>query len=483
MPPSLSPAFVKVAACALLATAQTALAPHALGMVQSGSPTFHPSAARAVTTRSSINLVNDVNPSSKPIAYRMTVRPQTISDSQGNTYSAADGFQGGWYSGPILSRTDIKETVDDALYRPEWTAPRTWRKPLPNGTYDVTLKLREGYETAAGRRVFDVAAEGAPALVGLDIFAEKGLRTALDKTFRVGVNDGVLDLKFTARTGVAIVSAIVVTQVGGSSTQPPAPQASSGPPAPATAAGFRRMTFGDEFQSLDSIDLSGTGDPSKKWFTDRPFGWGKTDGLSVKNGELLIAPSTQSPNYGIGTSSPTSKAGRGFRYGYFEASIAFDPKNASTSEGFPSFWGVSHRAIVAGGKDRSSELDFFEAYHQAYSPYEHLYTGTIHDLLINPTFVDRANYGSNAVSLPGTNWNSFHTYGCLWLPGKITWYFDGKPMLSQSYSVNSVPSPNLENLPIGTFSEIDQDADGQTVVLGTGVGFPMRVDWVRVWQQ
>lgn len=255
------------------------------------------------------------------------------------------------------------------------------------------------------------------------------------------------------------------------------------PPHAAVEAGFATLAFSDDFDSLDSIDLTGTGAEGHLWYTDRPFGWGRTlpESLSVEDGVLTITQQTASPNYAIGTTSPTTHRGRGYHYGYFEARIAFDPDEAGY-EGFPAFWGVSQAQTIGANFLRSMELDYYEAFRWAGSPFEDVYAGTVHDWTHGPPAIDRANYGNNFRSLPGTDWTQFHTYGCLWKPGHIVWYFDGEPLIEQRYSADDYPDPNPSDLARGTYAMLDTDTSGQTVILGSGVGYPMRVDWVRVWQ-
>ncbi|MDB5778557.1 MAG: hypothetical protein JWP77_666 [Polaromonas sp.] len=83
--------------------------------------------------------------------------------------------------------------------------------PLANGSYKVTLGFLEPTATAVGARVFNVNAEGAPAIANLDIFQSTGaIRTAMTRTFTVNVADGKLNLGFVGVTGRAIVSNIAV---------------------------------------------------------------------------------------------------------------------------------------------------------------------------------------------------------------------------------------------------------------------------------
>jgi len=409
----------------------------------------------------------------------MTSHPWPVKDSSGSSYEARYGFTGGWYNGTITGSRDIRGTRDDEVYRPEWVFPQAWSAPVASGTYDVTIKMREAYFDSAGKRVFDVSAEGATVLQNIDIHRAVGRDRAYDRTFRVTVSDGSLDLRFNAKRNGALISAIVLTQVMSGSS--PTPQA----PAPAKAVSYNRLAFSDDFTSLATVDLTATGKPGHQWYTDRPFRWGTTspDSLSVTDSVLTINPKTKSPNYTIGTVSPTSKQGRGFTFGYFEARLAFDPSHATRSDGWPSFRGLSKDHIACRpSRPRSAELDFFEAYNDPGRPFESIFAGTLHDWSLKGEEIDRGSYGNNVYPLKGVDFTQWHTYGCLWQPGKVTWYFDGKPILTQAYSASAPPVPNTGGHPAGTFSNLDSDPEGQALILGSGVNYPLKVDWVRVWQ-
>ncbi len=106
-------------------------------------------------------------------------------------------------------RGPIAGTDDDDLYRTYRTGTFGYRLPVANGTYQVTLKLAA--PAGSDDNVFNVNAERQRVLASLDVLAEAGPNTALDKTFTVVVNDGVLDLEFVPQVGAATVSAIAVS--------------------------------------------------------------------------------------------------------------------------------------------------------------------------------------------------------------------------------------------------------------------------------
>ena len=88
-----------------------------------------------------------------------------------------------------------------------------------NGIYLVRLYFAEPYWGAPGgpqgdpgQRVFSVTAEGETLLEDLDVFAEAGALTALVKQDEVDIQDGELNLSFTATEGEPIVAAIEILQ-------------------------------------------------------------------------------------------------------------------------------------------------------------------------------------------------------------------------------------------------------------------------------
>ncbi|SFK58075.1 chitinase [Streptosporangium canum] len=140
-------------------------------------------------------------------------------------YSSGDwGYQTSYGSGSTGGA--IAGTTDDSLYQ-NYNTFNGWggyRFDVPNGTYQVTLKMVEDWANAAGQRKFDVRVEGVNALTAFDIFASCGALTACDRTFPATVSDGALNVEFNMNGGAnyATVSAISVTGGGGGGdTTPP----------------------------------------------------------------------------------------------------------------------------------------------------------------------------------------------------------------------------------------------------------------------
>lgn len=427
--------------------------------------------------------------------YRMSVFPTATKAADGTTYEARTGFTGGWYTDSVIARgTDIKGTGEDVLYRPEYVAPSAWRRAVPNGTYDVTLKMREGYFTAAGKRVFHVDAEGKRVLTGIDIVKAVGPRTAYDRTVRVGVTDGQLDLGFSAAVDNAVVSAIVVTPVS-SSTPAPTPTPTTTPkpttptpttttpttpsaPAPQGVSGTWRVAMADEFSGTSlnrSVWTAHRGlepytyghpfnaaldnyafDPSRATVKDGSLrlSWDKTP-ITVQNSS---APYTTTYPYTAGIAH-TGK-GFAFTHGFVEARIWVP----DTPGLWPAFWMLP----TPVDKDWPPEIDIAE-----------IIPDDTPDGLYKPHF--NYHYKDAAGNHQQSNWKwygdagksyagSWHTYGLLWEKGKLQAFIDGKP--GPSYASSSVTNSPMY------------------VVLSSGVrkGYSppagsMLVDYLRVWQR
>jgi len=101
---------------------------------------------------------------------------------------------------------------DERLYDTFREGEFSYRVPVPNGRYRVTLKFEEPTATGPGDRVFDVTANDATQLREFDILKAIGGRLkGVDRTFDADVDNGVLVLAFRPRRGNALVSALSIT--------------------------------------------------------------------------------------------------------------------------------------------------------------------------------------------------------------------------------------------------------------------------------
>jgi beta-galactosidase len=91
----------------------------------------------------------------------------------------------------------------------------SYRVPVPEGKYKITLRFAEPTAAAAGERVFAVSVNGKPLLKKMDVFSAAGGKLkAVDQTVQARARDGALVIEFTPVKGQAIVSAIAIAPAG-----------------------------------------------------------------------------------------------------------------------------------------------------------------------------------------------------------------------------------------------------------------------------
>jgi len=161
-----------------------------------------------------------------------------------------------------------------------------------------------------------------------------------------------------------------------------------------------------------------------------------------------------------GRGNTINSQGIGFshKYGYFEARIKFALERSGVGEGFF----LMSQAHAQEEAQPASELDVVES--PAGVPANIL--NTLHRDSAHPGDQQNAATGGNPWVDMGTDTTrTFHTYGALWDPNAstITWYFDGKPVMTQpKYDTTDVSPMFMDLLNV------------------TGSGH-MYIDYVRAW--
>lgn len=131
-------------------------------------------------------------------------------DKLGQAWSQDNSFTGGTVKTYAPTQA-VSGTTDAQLYQSErYAKTLTYKIALTDGTYDVTLDFAEMYHNGANKRVFSVTLEGQPVLQALDIWAVVGQFAALQRTFTVTVNDGILNIVGTATVDNAQLAAIEI---------------------------------------------------------------------------------------------------------------------------------------------------------------------------------------------------------------------------------------------------------------------------------
>jgi hypothetical protein len=138
---------------------------------------------------------------------------QDYTDSSGITWAADEHFSSGTPN-KVKEDVSIQNTVDDALYRSERFGAFKYEIPVGRETNDfsVTLYFAEVYSGTQdiGDRRFGVSLEGSVAFENLDIVAETGGYTAMNRTKTVTVSDSKLTIEMIKDVQQPKLSAVEV---------------------------------------------------------------------------------------------------------------------------------------------------------------------------------------------------------------------------------------------------------------------------------
>ena len=287
--------------------------------------------------------------------------------------------------------------------------------------------------------------------------------------------------------------------------------ASSSAPTAAAGVGYMRNTF-SSFTPGD-IDIGDTGKSGFAWYLYHFFGsHAQSRNITINpDGSVTLDGDVTGPNGQLATAAPAKNAAKfvGVAFGggaYIEAAIKFDPVAARSknSKGWPSFWALTleHAATGAAqwsgepqGYEHFVEVDFFEYDIDERGLGLNYYGANMHDWygVYNSTcaghgFCDawRGYSDVKTAVQPGTDLTQYHTYGFLWVPatpageGYAEFYFDRRPVGNKivwGKFTNQNGVPDGQPWKFGIL-----DNQHLALILGTGVGEPMTVASVNVWQ-
>jgi hypothetical protein len=273
-------------------------------------------------------------------------------------------------------------------------------------------------------------------------------------------------------------------------------------PVPAAGAGFTHLVFEDDFTTSDTIAPTQNAASGYKWYwsfdiTAAPTPWSVSTSATAASvtdagpgtnaspaGGILTVNGPGEPNDALvtvpgwslnnGNATLPAEGDGNWAHAYFEAYIQSridGNSSTSPSSGWPAFWSWSIQGLRNFGFGGSSlttaaysEIDFYETYGTIFGNQPGNWTATMHQW--------PANVSSDG-NTQHTN-DGWHTYGCLWTStgagtGQVKFYYDGAQVDATVDSGTGQTQFSLESL-------------SQFIVLGSGKGWDMNVDWVRVWQ-
>lgn len=242
--------------------------------------------------------------------------------------------------------------------------------------------------------------------------------------------------------------------------------------APGPVRGYH-LVFQEDFQHFD---LSPDGAGRHTWYEGVWFNRKRAPlshiSASASGLSLVWQRNQEAPDTSITTLSKDFKNVRAWRYGYFEVRMKWD----LTPGAWPAVWliPVPDAQGKATYKDtgESGEIDIFEGQ----GDHPHTFYGTVHDwqnLHDTPS-------KENSFLLPeNADLSEYHTYGLLWVPGNVTWYFDNRPLHSEH-------TPGILDLQdYFVVISMQEGADWKAGNLAgvTASRMTLTVDWLHVWQK
>jgi hypothetical protein len=266
----------------------------------------------------------------------------------------------------------------------------------------------------------------------------------------------VIDTKASAP---AISTPLALTMSRGACVAPP-PQ----------AAGYC-LKFSADFNPLN-LSPNGLGsftwyNPGMWWESPAPY-----NNIFVRDSTLnLVWRRGQSTaDTSVSTAAQDGSYYQAWHYGYFEVRMRWDPVVGA----WPAIWMIPIQDITNPGGEEG-ELDIFEG--QGSTP--DVFYGTIHDWVGNQDVAN--NNCCNAYQLPGTvHLSQFHTYGVLWTPGHLTWYFDNQPLNTVATYAIFDDLKQKYYLILGSQEGANWTSGDTSGVSASSIW--MQVDWVHVWQ-
>jgi hypothetical protein len=311
-------------------------------------------------------------------------------------------------------------------------------------------------------------------------------------------------MKVTVKRAFAAVTALLTMPVAGV-------HAANGPAPPdAASAGYNRNTF-SSFKPGD-IDIDDTGKSGFAWYQYHFFGSHPHRNITINaDGSVTLNGDVTGPNGELSTAAPAKNAAKfvGVAFGggaYIEAAIKFDPiaARAKNLKGWPSFWALTLEHAATGsaqwsgkpqGYEHFVEVDFFEYDINEPNMGLNYYGANMHDwygayskTCPGHGFCDAWRGYSDVKTAvhPSTDFTQYHTYGFLWVPasaaseGYAEFYFDRSPVgkkIVWAKFANQDGEPEGQPWKFGVL-----DNQHLALILGTGVGRPMTVASVNVWQ-
>jgi hypothetical protein len=243
----------------------------------------------------------------------------------------------------------------------------------------------------------------------------------------------------------------------------PAPSpAPTGVTPPSQAAGYG-LVFSEDFSHFN---MSPNDSGSYTWYN--PGNWfekpAPLSNISVSGDVLDLIWTNGQGTYDTSISTATANGPhyQAWQHFYIEVSMAWDV----TAGSWPAIWMEPIQQVTGQSGAHQGEIDIFEAQGNS------TFYGTLHDW-----HDTNGNHQEDGVTKLTADLGQSHTYGLLWTPGQMTWYFDNKPLFSQ---------PSYPIMESQYYYLILGDQEGSNWTYGNGASSVgslwMKFNWVHIFQ-
>lgn len=265
----------------------------------------------------------------------------------------------------------------------------------------------------------------------------------------------------------------------------------AGPTIPQQAinAGYSVPVLFEDFTSASAV--SSVPGAIASFYTRNPYGQQSLTSAdyTIANSLLTFSKDLSGFGWGLGTtnapagsvpiSTPTSHAvntgnGVGYQYGYYEFRLAFDRSKLASNIWWPAVWMTGD---IFGGNYIELDVAEWDSTPNG-NPYSsvHDWNSPAQSGIRSPIFADNPDISNVSFATPTT----FNRFGMLWTPTGVTFYWNDQP----GPTVPTTTTLSMEHNGTAIGSGILQSANTShvQVVIGTGNGIPLSIDYVLICQ-
>ena len=248
--------------------------------------------------------------------------------------------------------------------------------------------------------------------------------------------------------------------------------------------GMTKLTFSDDFTTLDLIDKDCTGAYGYKWYSNLPYEGDDalpTDYKLTDAGISLERVPTRF-SWTLCTLDNETGAGWGYTHGYMEMRVRSPGDRLFGERGKPAVWSLPPGKIMSlrGLKEHYVETDFLEFFE------DDIFATTLHDLRYTDTTPSEYIhwYKNSNFENVGMRDGEWHTMGFVRRNGMMKCYLDGEEYMALYWEDDQKAYPEALLLKDGDGVGAFTIADTQLmplIVHGTNT-WPLEIDYIQVWE-